>query len=199
MLNYVKGQITDVYDQNIIVEVGGLGLSFQVPSSAAYKKSSSIELHTYMHWNQEQGPSLFGFSSLAEKRVFLLVIGCSGIGPKIALAVLNQLTPAAFVQAVTSQDLQALSSVSGIGPKKAEQLLVQLRHKVAGLLESGVDLSVSGDLIHLKDLSQALSSLNYSRQEITRAVQHVSQEYTGKQASFDELLRQSLSFLAKRL
>ncbi len=199
MLNHVKGTITKVEEQGVVVEVAGIGFSVLVPNAAVFQKGAQTELNIYMHWNQEQGPSLYGFSSLLEKKVFLLIISCSGIGPKIALALLHQMTPTAFVQAITTGNLDALSSVSGIGPKKAEQLMVQLRHKVSQL-STMMDESVeSVDAVRWKDVADALGSLNYSRQEVSRAMQFLHETQAGKPAPFDELFRHALSFLAKRI
>lgn len=198
MLSHVKGAVARVEDQEVVVEVGGLGFSVLVPNAAVFQKGAAVELQLYMHWNQDQGPTLYGFGSPLEKKIFLLIISCSGIGPKIALAVLHQLTPAAFVQAIMTSNLDALSSVSGIGRKKAEQLLVQLRHKVGPLSEAVEQFVESADTVRWKDVADALGSLNYSRQEVTRAMQFLHESHAGKQAPFDELFRHALSYLAKR-
>ena len=66
------------------------------------------DLHTYLHWNQEQGPSIFGFASDIEREVFLLIISCSGIGPKIGLAVLAQIGSQSFIRAVQQEDIAGL-------------------------------------------------------------------------------------------
>jgi Holliday junction DNA helicase RuvA len=196
MLHYVRGKVAHTEEQEVVVEVSGIGLSVLVPNAILFQKNSLIELQLYMHWNQEQGPTLFGFSSLLEKKVFLLIISCSGIGPKIALALLAQMRPSDFVQAITTSNLDALSSVSGIGRKKAEQIIVQLRHKIGPLTESLDEFVESADTLRFKDVADALASLSYSRQEITRAMQYLQEQQGGK--PFDELFRHALSFLAKR-
>lgn len=199
MIHHIKGTIARVEEQTIIIETAGMGFSVQVPNAAVFQKGAQTELNVYMHWNQEQGPTLFGFSSALEKKVFLLIISCSGIGPKIALALLHQMTPTAFVHAITTNNLDALSSVSGIGPKKAEQLLVQLRHKVTALSEAMEDHVDSPDAVRWKDVADALGSLNYSRQEVSRTMQYLHENHSGKPVPFDELFRHALSFLAKRM
>lgn len=128
-----------------------------------------------------------------------MIISCSGIGPKIAVALLNQLAPTTFIKAIANNDISTLSSVNGIGPKKAEHMLVQLRHKITPLLESGLDVKDMGDAGRWKDVSDALGSLNYSRQEVARSMHYLQEQFAGKQASFDELLRHSLSFLSKKI
>lgn len=197
MLSHIKGTISRVEEQGIVLEVAGFGFIILVPNAALFKQGSQVELQLYLHWHQDQGPVLFGFSSTLEKKLFLLIIGCSGIGPKIALALLQHMTPAAFVHAITTGDLDALSSVSGIGRKKAEQLLVQLRHKVEQLSEAVESFTGSRDAVRWKDVSDALDSLNYSRSEVVRAMQYLHEHYTDKQIAFNELLRSALSYLSK--
>jgi Holliday junction DNA helicase RuvA len=197
MLSHLKGTIARVEEQEVVIESAGLGFSILVPNASIFQKGSQVELQIYMHWNQDQGPSLFGFSSLLEKKIFLLVISCSGIGPKIALALLHHMTPAAFVQAISTGNLDALSSVSGIGRKKAEQLVVQLRHKIEPLTEAVEEFVESADTLRWKDVSDALGSLNYSRQEVTRAMQYLHEKHAGNQVPFNELLRHALSYLAR--
>src|SRR5579885_3374603 len=144
MLNYINGTIKSIDEKQVVMDLGPIALSVQVPSERAFSLGQQMILHTYLHWNQEQGPTLFGFASELERTVFLLVISCSGIGPKIALAVLDQLGPKLFLDAVQTGNEAALSNVSGIGQKKAEQIIVQLRHKVAKLLKSGVEIEETG-------------------------------------------------------
>jgi len=93
-----------------------------------------------------------------------------------------------------------LSKVNGIGKKKAEQIAVQLKHKVTALLETGTVIMGDEQLVsHVHDVMQALQSLNYSRPEITRAMDYLKKNSTIKNASFDHLLRQALSYLSKQL
>jgi Holliday junction DNA helicase RuvA len=199
MLSQIKGTVIDAYGQGLVVEVGGLGFSVTVVDTAFFPKGSSVELQSYLHWNQENGPTLYGFKTSVEKKIFLLVIGCSGIGPKIGLAVLAHFSPAAFIKVISTNDLAALSSVSGIGPKKAEQMLLQLRHKVAHLVDEGVVLEDSVDMSKWKNISDALNSLNYSKPEVLKAMHHLQDQPNSGQATFDELLRSALAFLSKGL
>ncbi len=137
MLTYITGTVKDIKEKSLVLEVGNFGLSLQVPQAQKIAKDTQATLHTYLHWNQENGPSLFGFQTLLERQVFLLIIECPKIGPSIALSVLSQLTAGQFLECITSQDDKQLSKVNGIGAKKAEQLIVQLKHKVQKLISSG--------------------------------------------------------------
>lgn len=198
MVHSLTGTVTAHTDSALVLSVGPLALQLQVPHPSAFQVGSSCSVQVYMHWNQEQGPSLFGFSDELEKAVFLLVISCSGLGPKIGLAVLRDLGSRRFLEVIQAGDDRALSKVSGIGPKKAEQMIVQLKHKVAKLLDSGIKIAGAEHAEQWHNITQVLESLNYSRTEIASALKHVRESDGAAGTSFDQLMRQALSFLAKR-
>src|SRR5260221_7510594 len=142
MVDYVVGIVKELRDQEIVLDVGVMGIALQVPHDQSFAQNGAIKVYSYLHWNAENGPSFFGFASTLERSVFRVIISCSGIGPKIALAVLADLGAQGFLQAIVAENDQMLSKVNGIGKKKAEQIIVQLKHKVASLIESGmVDMS----------------------------------------------------------
>ncbi|KKP25741.1 MAG: Holliday junction ATP-dependent DNA helicase RuvA [candidate division TM6 bacterium GW2011_GWF2_30_66] len=201
MLDYVKGSIRSINGDYVVVDIGNIGLKLGVASAEQFKVGQVIEFYSYMHWNQENGPSLFGFASELEKEVFLLVISCSGVGPKLGLAVLKDLGVGLFLDAIAQENEKILSKVSGIGGKKAEQIIVNLKHKVAKLLESGTiieQLGGSGEMSKLHEVSDVLKSLNYSRPEISAAMNYLGKNCAGPDCSFDQLIRQALSFLATK-
>jgi Holliday junction DNA helicase RuvA len=198
MLSSISGVVTAVEAGSVTIDTGYLGFSVNVPSTVQCIIDKNIKLFIYMHWNQEQGPSLYGFDKELDKAVFLLIISCSGIGPKIALAVLSQMGGSAFIQAIQQGSEDALSNVSGIGQKKAEQMIVQLKHKVSKLLKTGIELEDGQGVMDMHDVTQVLSSLNYSRSEINSAVGWLHEQNKGVVVPFDKLVRQALSFLSKK-
>ena len=132
-----------------------------------------------------------------EKTTFLLIISCSGIGPKIGLAILNQLDPAIFLQAILEENIKTLSSISGIGAKKAEQICVALKHKVAKLLKDQPSLTASSASLGVwKDLMDTLSSLSYSPTEIKAAMNFLKESNLDSTTPLSQLLRKALAFLA---
>ncbi len=197
MIDYLTGSVKEVNEQSVTVDIGNIGIAIQVASGFLFQVGKKVTIHVYIHWNQEQGPTIFGFSSVLDRQVFLLIISCTGIGPKIALAVLHDLSAKKFLQAVQTGNDTILNSVSGIGTKKAEQIIVYLKHKVAQLIARGIDLDDAQDLKQWYEISLALESLNYSRTEVSRAMNHLKKSYGQTTISFDQLLRQALSFLAK--
>lgn len=198
MLDFIKGSIKSTYKTSIAVDIGSMALRVTVPFASSFQKDKNIELYTYMHWNQEQGPSLFGFATEAEKEIFLLVISCSGVGPRLGIAVLEDLGPQVFLDAIIEENEQALSKTSGIGQKKAEQMIVQLKHKVAKLIKSGLVVQSNTKASKIQEVSDVLKSLNYSKQEISAAMNHLGKSYTSQELNFDQLIRYALSFLAKK-
>lgn len=200
MIDYFIGIVKETHEQEIILDIGTMGIALQVAQSHNFETNNPIKVYSYLHWNAENGPSMFGFAHVMERSVFKVIIGCSGIGPKIALAILADLGAQNFLHAISTEDDQALSKVNGIGKKKAEQIIVQLKHKVANLIETGaVDVSDIKDISYFNDVSLALQSLNYSRIEIGRAMEYVKKNIKGENATFDVLLRQALSYLSKQM
>ncbi len=196
MIAALQGTVKEIHEQSLILNTGPIGFEVFLPNPTSYKVGSSIELYAHLHWNQEQGPTLFGFPTLEEKKVFLLANKCPGIGPRTALAMIQSLGAGQFVQAIAAEDINALSTIPGIGKKKAEQLAVQLKHQVAKLLESGTTFA-NTTLPDLQKISEVLNSLNYSRPEITLTLAHLRKTEI-ETISFDHLLRKALSHISKR-
>jgi len=197
MIEHISGKILSKQKNSITVSIGPIGLTIQSATPEIFMLNETITLFTHMHWNQEQGPTLFGFTNELERQVFLLVIGCSGIGPKIGLAVLRDLGAEPFLQAIQIDDEKTLATVGGLGPKKVEQMVVQLKRKVATLIKSGIVIENKHSLTDWQQVSDVLTSLNYSRSEITRAMKFLSETYSNTNTPFNGLIRHALSFLTK--
>lgn len=198
MIRTVNGTVQAVTDQDITVNIGPIGLALQVPNPSQFQVGAAITVATYLHWNQEQGPSLFGFVDELDRAVFLLIISCAGIGPKIALAALGQLGSANILIALQTSNEKVLSQVSGIGAKKAEQIIAHLRHKADKVAKNFTGAVTGKTVTQWDDVTQALTSLNYTRAEIANTMQHLGQRYADVQLPFDQLIRHALSFLAKK-
>jgi holliday junction DNA helicase RuvA len=198
MITTLSGTIEDIHESTLTLAVGGFGFGVQVPQASAFTLGQTVNLLVHMHWNQENGPTLYGFKMPLEKAVFLMITSCSGLGPKLAMAVLGQMGSHDFLEAIQASNEDALSAVNGIGAKKAEQIIVQLKHKVAKLVESGAAIGGSQTLEERHNISQVLKSLNYSRQEISATMNYLNEQYPGNAMAFDQLMRQALAFLAKR-
>lgn len=197
MIETITGIIKATRDHGVVISIGPIDIAFSTPIETVFTLNDSATVFTYFHWNQEQGPALYGFVCEEDRTIFSLIISCSGLGPRIGLAVLRDLGTHGFITAIEAHDERMLSKVNGIGLKKAEQIIVQLKHKVAQLVTSGIVLDSTTEQTHWHTVQQALGSLNYSRTEITRALAHIK-ESNSQEVSFDQLFRKALSFLSKQ-
>ncbi len=198
MIHHITGSVHSISENLVVIDVQGIGYGVAVANPHIYSVNNQASLSVYTHWSAENGPQLFGFANQLEKTIFGLIISCSGIGPRLGLAILADFSPASFVMAITTGDVKALSSVSGVGAKKAESMILQLRDKVTKIGNFEFAKSDAHHLAHLKQVSDVLDSLSYSRQEIQGALEYVKKNCIIESAPFDELMRKSLSFLSKK-
>lgn len=201
MIDLINGLITACEPHRIVILVNNaLGFGVNVPNENRFALNQSVSLLIHFHWNADNGPTLYGFETLEERQVFQLIISCSGIGPKIGLAALHHLSASTILSAIATNDVKILSSVSGIGTKKAENIIVQLKDKAEKLLLENPSLTQDNCAARdVTEVTQVLISLNYSRQEIGAALDYVKGQPDYKNLAFDGFLRKALSFLSKRL
>jgi Holliday junction DNA helicase RuvA len=195
MIDRIQGIILMLSDNSISCLVHGIGFEIFIPTSMTCKVGDEVTVWVHMHWSAEQGPLLFGFEQLIERTVFRLIISCSGVGPKLGLATLSQLGTDLFINAVLQGDQKTISQVSGIGARKAEQIIVHLKHKINDLLDKNL-LSLGHNNTHWLSVSQALEALGYSKVEIQQTLGIVKKESSSSE-KFDILLKKALSMLAK--
>ncbi len=197
MIHTIVGAVISSKRQQVNLSMGPISIECAVPDESAFPIGMQKTIFTHLHWNQEQGPSLYGFATEEDRSIFTLVIGCSGVGPRLGLAVLADLGAPGFIEAVQTGNEKMLSQVSGIGAKKAEQMIVQLKHKVQRMIDSGMSIPSSGQT-HFHTVSEALKALNYSRTEVTKALEFVRSNQNDSQPTFDQLMRHALSYLSKQ-
>lgn len=178
MLAYIKGTITDIGSDEIIVETGGVGFLVFTSSQATTRLTKNQQAIIYTHLNvREDDMSLFGFLTKEERSIFRMLINVSGVGPKSALSIQSCLSVDELRMAVLSDDYKAIAKANGIGPKTAQRLIIELRDKfhledvLDSYEENTTDTSVPEDLI--SEAAMALSSLGYSNVEALRAIKKV--------------------------
>lgn len=186
MIAHLRGSLLKKDPSSIIVETGGVGYALSVPVSTFSQLpevGSDVSLHTFQYV-REDTLALYGFSTEAEKNLFTELLGVSGIGPKVALAILSVASPSDIRTAIASGDTAFLSSVPGIGKKTAERVVVDLRDKMDSFTEPT-------DRGPVDDVVAALVGLGYSNNEARKAASGA----TG--ASTDELLRSALKEIGR--
>ena len=174
MFNYVKGILASKAPTQSVVEVGSLGYEITIPLStfdALPSEGQPVKLLTHFHV-REDVQKLFGFFTRAERDLFRLLLSISGIGPRMAITILSGMSVKAFKQAIVESDINLLNSISGIGRKTAERIVLELREKVG--LESALTKDGSpgvGDEVILGDAVNALVSLGYKHNTARQAIQ----------------------------
>ena len=194
MISYIKGELTVVYEDKVIVETGGIGYGIFMPGksiSMLPNIGSEVKVHTYLNV-REDAMQLFGFLTKDDLEVFRLLIGVSGIGPKGALAVLSALTADELRFAVMAGDAKAITVAPGIGKKTAERLIIELKDKLKleDMLEREkveLDTGIANEDAQSEAI-QALVALVYNSAESLRAVRSVSL----KNATAEEILKEAL-------
>ncbi|MDQ3068767.1 MAG: Holliday junction branch migration protein RuvA [Acidobacteriota bacterium] len=201
MIAFLRGTILEKQPQRLIVDVGGVGYEVLVPLSTYFDaaepgSATPITLHIHTHV-REDALQLFGFGSRFELDLFTRLISISGIGPKLALAVLSGIEPAELVRAVRTQDIARLTGIPGIGKKTAERIGLELKDRLpkAFDLADAAPLS-AGDQVRA-DLLSALSNLGYPRPSAEKAADAVLRDpgaahtlQTALRAALRELTRQ---------
>lgn len=201
MIAHITGKLIHKQPNAIIVDVGGVGYELTVPLSTFYDLGEagtevSLRVHTHV---REDALQLFGFRTDREKKLFLLLVSVSGIGPKLAITVLSGLSAEELVQAIRAGNLAKLVGIPGVGKKTAERMLLELKDKAAAILPPGLEepsgtIAQTGDAMR-EDVISALVNLGYQKALAEKAVGAILKD--SPDANFTTTLKQSLRTLAK--
>jgi Holliday junction DNA helicase RuvA len=197
MIASLTGKVVASATKRITLSVMGIGFDVIVAQENLFLIGSESTLFIYFYWSQEAGPQLYGFLRQSEKMLFDLVLSCAGCGPKIGLAVVASIEPALFVAAIAQADTGVLSSINGIGKKKAEQMVLSLKDKIKETIYFESFVAESPAIAQLKKLDDVLISLSYSRQECSSALDYLKKHANLETDPFDYLLRKALAWLSK--
>lgn len=200
MITFLQGVLAESLPTQVVVEVGGVGYQVFIPLSSFDRLpalGAPIKLLTHLQV-REDAHILYGFMSATERDLFrLLVNNVTGIGPKLALAVLSGMPVNSFKAAVVSNDVAALARISGLGKKTAERIVLELRDKLGVSAAWEAASSAHGPTAEetaINDAVLALISLGYKQVEAHKAVKKLAQETPGAPA--EDLIRQALKHLA---
>ena len=208
MIARLFGKVADKHPNRLIVEVSGVGYDVHVPLSTFYVAADiggemALRIHTHV---REDQLALYGFATELELTMFERLIAVSGIGPKLALAVLSGIEPRDLAGAIQRNDLARLTAIPGVGKKTAERICVELRDRLPKSIEATP--ATPADSLR-DDLVSALVNLGYHRQSIDKALDQVlaaasakaspaSAEATARQAvRFQDVLRMALKELSR--
>lgn len=193
MIATLTGVIAERDGESLVVQTeGGVGYAVNVPIGVAQRlppRGTRVSLFTELVV-KEDGWSLYGFDSAIERQVFRYLLTASGVGPKLALAVLSSLGPERTVRSIQSRDLSALSSVSGIGRKKAERMVLELQDRFSDVVVENRGVRLEGS----EEAVRALVGLGYASSAADDAVRAALA--AGTPAETPQLIRRALQQLA---
>ena len=202
MIAHLRGRIFEKHPNRIVVDVNGVGYDVFVPLSTFYglgDQGAEIALRIHTHV-REDALTLYGFATLLEQELFERLIGVSGIGPKVALAVLSGIEPQELIHAIERADVVRLTAIPGVGKKTSERIVLELKDRlprpqiaaaVAGV--TALEVPEVGD-----DVLSALVNLGYHRPLAEKAVDAALKMLgSSPDAGFERMLKQALRELAK--
>ena len=197
MIALLRGRLAEKHPNRVIVDVQGIGYDVQVPLSTFYhlgEPGSDVVFRVHTHV-REDALALFGFATMLELQLFEQLIGVSGIGPRLALAVISGIDPPDLLRAITEEDVGRLTGIPGVGKKTAQRIGLELKDRLSAILALEPELGPGGTSTDMRDdILSALLNLGYHRQLAERAVE-VALADQGE--SFEQTLRLALRELAR--
>ncbi len=202
MIYSLTGRLIHKQNSVAVVECAGVGYSCQTTNQTLSRLSGdTVTLFTYMHIT-ENSLDLFGFAGRDELEMFKMLISVSGVGPKAALAILNEYAPDRLILFIASGDAKMITKAQGVGPKLAQRIVLELKDKASKMLPSGV-IAAPDDIFSSSSERQvgsdnfseaigALVSLGYNRSEAVQALSSVDSKL-----SSDDMIREALRKLAR--
>jgi len=197
VIAYLKGLLAETRSDGVVIEVGGVGYRLFMPTSDIQglpPAGATVRVHTRMIW-RENGGQLFGFLKAASVEVFDHLLEVSGVGPKVALAVLSAVTPAQLSEACLTGNFALLSRAQGVGKKTAQRIIMELKDKLGAIGDADTAAGAPPGAGAVGDALNALSALGYSQAEAGQAVAAAVRELGG-QPAVEEVLRRALRLLA---
>jgi Holliday junction DNA helicase RuvA len=199
VIAHLHGTILEKLPNRLIVDVGGVGYEVFVPLSTFYglgEAGSEIALRIHTHV-REDTLTLYGFATLLEQDLFERLIGVSGIGPKLALAVLSGIEPPELVRAIERGDVARLTAIPGVGKKTSERIVLELKDRLPSVRIAAVATGGEASVAPLlrDDLLSALMNLGYHRPLAEKALDAAIK--STPDGSFERTLKQALRELAK--
>lgn len=197
----LRGKVWEIQSEKLILDVQGVGYQISTPYGFLAKCQAGQEITVYTHVIlREEELALYGFSSMAEKELFLQMLTVSGIGPKASLSILSTLGSAQTESAIAGENLTLLTKVPGIGKKTAQRLILELKEKfkgkaVAALGGSDPLITQEQGLIY-SEAMETLLALGFSQEEAKKAL--VTQQESGQELSVEEQVRLALRSLAAK-
>lgn len=189
MIATLRGEVSQIEDSTLVVEVGGVGLRIFVPAPLRTKTKTGEMIFMFTHLVvREDALTLYGFESQADRDLFNILLGVDGVGPKVALSVLSTLTVDTIQRAIFADEADLLNSVPGVGKKTAQKMALHLKDK---LKPTDALARVAAMADYDSEVLAALTALGYSVVEAQAAIQSLPKDAP---KGVEERLRMALGY-----
>jgi len=192
MISYIKGILAEKNPTSIVIETGGIGYQIEIPLSsfdAMGETGDEIVILTYLHVREDK-MTLYGFATEKERKIFRLLIGISGVGPKLAQGILSGISANDLVEAITDMNIPMLTSAPGVGRKTAERIILELKDKVGSIYETSVKGFEQKPSSVSREAVLALVSLGYNENKAQKAVNSIVREEP--ELTLEDVLKKAL-------
>lgn len=189
MIDFIKGVISEITDEAVIIDKNGIGIKIMMPSSALDNLSQGEDRTIYTDLVvREDDISLYGFDSLHQRQMYLLLRTVSGIGPKVAMNILGGMDSNILQKSILVEDLTVLTQAPGVGKKTAQRIIVELKDKLSNLgFDESLDLKEMPQESMGNPAMEALMQLGYQKSEAEKMLRNIDQSQP-----IEKVLRQAL-------
>ncbi|MFI1744439.1 Holliday junction branch migration protein RuvA [Thalassobellus sediminis] len=193
MITHIQGKLVEKNPTHVVIDCNGVGYMLNISLHTFSKISDTEKLKLYTHLQvKEDSHTLYGFSSLAEREIFRLLLSVSGIGASIARTMLSSLTPKQVREGIATSDVALIQSIKGIGAKTAQRVILDLKDKILKIYDID-EVSVSKDNTNKDEALSALEVLGFVRKQAERVVDKIV--IAQPEATVETIIKQALKNL----
>ncbi len=193
MINHIQGKLVEKNPTDVVIDCNGVGylLNISLHTYSHIPDKENIKLYTHLQV-REDSHTLFGFSSLAEREIFRLLISVSGIGASTARTMLSSLTPKQVREGIASENVSLIQSIKGIGLKTAQRTIIELKDKILKVYDID-EVSVSQNNTDKEEALSALEVLGFNKKQAERAIDKFMA--SEPQANVETIIKEALKSL----
>jgi len=198
VISFLRGVLLGVEENRVILDVHGIGYEIYVPAGLLQRlpaPGQEMEIYTHLYV-REDCLQLFGFASAADRALFRMLLKAQGIGPRVALTILDTFNGDEFAEIIARGNSSDLLRIPGVGKKSAQRLLLELKDKLPAQLQAKIKAG-SAEIPLFDEVSDALLALGYSRHETAEILKKIKQRKPGTSVSANDILREALKELGK--
>lgn len=193
MITHIQGKLVEKTPTDVVIECNGVGYAINISLHTYSQIPDNEHLILYTHLQvKEDSHTLYGFSSLAERGIFRLLISVNGIGANIARTMLSSLTPLQIKEGIAKEDVVLIQSIKGIGTKTAQRVIIDLKDKILKIYDMD-EVSVSKDNTNKNEALSALEVLGFVKKQAERVVDKIL--ISQPDANVETIIKQALKNL----